>query len=435
MLAQYGQVMQLRQMQQENESQNALRNFYANGGDISNPEQRLQLMSKAPLLGQKIVGQQSEIAARDVGTTEKTIKLFKNESGRVSSPEDAARLITAVYSNPLTKSYVEAIAPLDKALAAIPSDPAKLEQWKRGFGLEADKLYVDANTIANNETSRANNAATVGATYAGQQSVANTAANRLEFDKQKRSVIPMEGQYGSVGYRGDINPVTGYGLPQAPALPPAAANNLVSNQQPVANVNALREQPVNQPGAPTVANAAVIQQQQNVPRPAPRAGYKYNEQGQQVKVDEEKLTEAQGKATGFALRAAEAHKVLNDVGKAGEVQPGLIKRIGESVPLVGEGLGTALNATQTSQQQQVEQAQRAFVNAILRQESGAAINESEFNNAKKQYFPQPGDKPAVIEQKRQNRETAIKSLEIAGGPGIKQANKPTSGIIDFGSLK
>jgi hypothetical protein len=149
----------------------------------------------------------------------------------------------------------------------------------------------------------------------------------------------------------------------------------------------------------------------------------------------ENLTEAQGKATGFALRAAEAHKIINDIGKSGEVQPGIVKRVAESIPLVGEGLGTALNATQTSSQQQVEQAQRAFVNAILRQESGAAINESEFNNAKKQYFPQPGDKPAVIEQKRQNRETAIKSLEIAGGPGMKQANKPTSGVIDFGSLK
>jgi len=72
------------------------------------------------------------------------------------------------------------------------------------------------------------------------------------------------------------------------------------------------------------------------------------------------------------------------------------------------------------QSQQADQAQRNFVNAILRQESGAAISESEFQNARKQYFPQPGDSAKVIEQKRQNRETAIKSLEVSAGPGMKK---------------
>jgi hypothetical protein len=141
----------------------------------------------------------------------------------------------------------------------------------------------------------------------------------------------------------------------------------------------------------------------------------------------ENLTEAQGKATGFALRAKQASDVLDVVGKDGKVQPGVLKRVGESVPLVGEGLGTLLNVTQTPPQQQVEQAQRAFVNAILRQESGAAVNESEFINAKKQYFPQPGDSKEVIDQKRLNRETAIKALEVAAGPGMKQV-APSTGI-------
>lgn len=39
--------------------------------------------------------------------------------------------------------------------------------------------------------------------------------------------------------------------------------------------------------------------------------------------------------------------------------------------------------------QQFEQAQRNFINSVLRQESGAAIADSEFENAKKQYFPMP----------------------------------------------
>ena len=60
--------------------------------------------------------------------------------------------------------------------------------------------------------------------------------------------------------------------------------------------------------------------------------------------------------------------------------------------------------------QQIDQAQRNFVNAILRRESGAAISESEFDNAEKQYFIQPGDSPEVIEQKRQNRELVERNL-------------------------
>lgn len=133
------------------------------------------------------------------------------------------------------------------------------------------------------------------------------------------------------------------------------------------------------------------------------------------------LTEGQAKGVGFALRAQEADKIISTVGKGGEVQPGLFKRMVEATPFVGEGLGTMANWTQSAAQQQIEQAQRNFVNAVLRQESGAVINQEEFNNARKQYFPQPGDSDAVIKQKEQNRRTAIKALETQAGPGLRRA--------------
>lgn len=78
----------------------------------------------------------------------------------------------------------------------------------------------------------------------------------------------------------------------------------------------------------------------------------------------------------------------------------------------------AANALVASpEQQQVEQAQRNFVNALLRKESGAAISPGEFDNARRQYFAQPGDSPQVLEQKRANRETAINALRVQAGPG------------------
>lgn len=135
------------------------------------------------------------------------------------------------------------------------------------------------------------------------------------------------------------------------------------------------------------------------------------------------LTEVQAKGVGFATRARESSDIIANVGNGGKVQPGTIKRSLEAVPFAGEGLGTMANWTQSSEQQQVEQAQRNFVNAILRQESGAAISEGEFQNAKKQYFPQPGDSAEVIKQKAQNRETSIRALETQAGPGMKKVRQ------------
>jgi len=60
---------------------------------------------------------------------------------------------------------------------------------------------------------------------------------------------------------------------------------------------------------------------------------------------------------------------------------------------------------------QIEQAQRDFINAALRRESGAAIAESEFENARLQYFPQPGDTPEVVKQKQKNREMQFAKIE------------------------
>jgi len=137
-----------------------------------------------------------------------------------------------------------------------------------------------------------------------------------------------------------------------------------------------------------------------------------------------KLTEVQAKAVTFGMRARLSADVLEDIGKHGEVQRGTLKRIAEAMPFIGDGLGTVLNWTQSEAQQQVEQAERDFMNAVLRQESGAAIGVNEFDNGRKQYFPQPGDKPEQLEQKRRNREAAIRGFEItagAGAPAMREA--------------
>jgi hypothetical protein len=156
------------------------------------------------------------------------------------------------------------------------------------------------------------------------------------------------------------------------------------------------------------------------------------------------LTEYQGKSTGFGLRSQEASRIIDTVGQGGKVQPSLIKRAAEAVPLIGDGLGVAANGLQSPEQQQVEQAQRDFVNAVLRQESGAAISQSEFSSAARQYFPQPGDSPEVVAQKKANREAAINGFRISAGPGTRNiggtpvqqqaAAAPKVGTVDGGHV-
>jgi hypothetical protein len=133
------------------------------------------------------------------------------------------------------------------------------------------------------------------------------------------------------------------------------------------------------------------------------------------------LTESQGKAAGFGVRANDADSIIRDIGGSGDVQPGLIKRTAEAVPFVGDALGTLTNWTQSEPQQKVEQAQRNFINAVLRRESGAAIGSEEFDNARTQYFPQPGDAPETVAQKEMNRQATIAAMKTESGHGYEQA--------------
>lgn len=135
-----------------------------------------------------------------------------------------------------------------------------------------------------------------------------------------------------------------------------------------------------------------------------------------------KLTEIQAKSQLFGSRAAEADRLIREL--EGKYSPAAInaKMGAEGVWGVGGALGAAGNAMLSKEGQMAEQAQRDFINAVLRQESGAVIGESEFSNAKKQYFPQPGDSKEVLAQKMNNRRLAIEGLKVMAGPASSLVN-------------
>lgn len=147
------------------------------------------------------------------------------------------------------------------------------------------------------------------------------------------------------------------------------------------------------------------------------------------------LTEGEANALNYASRMQEANEIFDDLAKREVDRPGWWKRTAEAtagvIPFVGDKLvdpvGSMLNFTQSEDQQRVEQAQRNFINAVLRRESGAAIGAGEFANAQKQYFPAAGDDKATIEQKRQNRIRATQGILAAVPQNMRNQIPPKSG--------
>ena len=125
------------------------------------------------------------------------------------------------------------------------------------------------------------------------------------------------------------------------------------------------------------------------------------------------LTAAQAQSKGFVERAEFSQNILNDLENQGTM---MRNYIAGSIPFG--------NFLRTPEGQKYDQAKRDFINAILRQESGAAIGKDEFDNAELQYFPQPNDGPEVIEQKRQAREAKISGLKYTAGQNVN--NQPNA---------
>jgi hypothetical protein len=162
-----------------------------------------------------------------------------------------------------------------------------------------------------------------------------------------------------------------------------------------------------------------------------------------------KLTESQGNATAFGMRAKESNALLNQLEQSGVKNTGVVRSAVASTlgmtPFIGEKLeqnvSGAMNVLPgflggpTAAQQSTDQARRNFVTAILRKESGAAISPSEFANEAQKYFPQPGDTDSVIRQKQNARETAIKALEIQAGPGANAIRQMPTPKLDVGGAK
>lgn len=117
-------------------------------------------------------------------------------------------------------------------------------------------------------------------------------------------------------------------------------------------------------------------------------------------------------AGGYAARVEDSSKILNDLKDKGTKPQGYLEKY---LP----------NLFKSTERQQFEQAERNFINATLRRESGATITPEEFVNARKQYIPQLGDTPETLVQKQNNRNTVFGSMKAEAGGAYDEIKQQT----------
>jgi hypothetical protein len=317
-------------------------------------------------------------------TTTKAVEMHRQGLAGINSPQDAAAWLQAAYQNPDLKPLTSTL-PLEQAIAKIPADPDGFQNWRNQMALGMTKF--------------------------------------VELNKPHITTQDLGGQAQLVA-----TPGLG-GAPQvlsstAKTMTPGDAARLAQDERHFQTTQA------NAGNTFDSERGVVVNTRTGTARPVMANG-----QPLAPKSDGKALTEGQAKANLFGTRMKEADRILNEL--EGQYWPAAVnaKMSAEGIPVVGGQAGAIGNLMLTSEGQQAEQAQRDFINAVLRRESGATIMPAEFANAQKQYFPQPNDDEKVLAQKRRNRALAIRGLEaeVPGGfRGAPSLTTPGTGPVVAG---
>jgi len=113
----------------------------------------------------------------------------------------------------------------------------------------------------------------------------------------------------------------------------------------------------------------------------------------------------QFKVGGFAKRLEQAEQVFQDLYSTGYRPQDVSSFYSRNLP----------DVMQDENVKRQLQAERNFINADLRRESGASISPPEFKSAEQQYFPRPNDSAKVLAQKAANRAQVFQSLKAEAG--------------------
>jgi hypothetical protein len=138
-----------------------------------------------------------------------------------------------------------------------------------------------------------------------------------------------------------------------------------------------------------------------------------------------KLTEDQGKATGWLVQAENAFKNMQAAGFDREgnptdaAKPGYADAIA-GVPLVGGAVG---NWLRTPDRQKFVQGASSLSESLLRAATGAGVNKDEAKQKIEELTPQWGEDIETTKQKMAAIPLYIESLKVRAGPGAPKAQE------------
>jgi len=431
-LANYAQFAQLQKYTQDVDNEARLNNAYANSlsptGEVDQTLLRQNLIgaklgSKLPAVEKGLL--ETRKAKADLGKTELELRLAKADQ----AIKDIARFntreeILADLQRNVDAGNIDSVK-AQQIATSVPQDSTKIPAWQlqtmRGILSAKDQLeqqFTPQNYGGGTRVIATPKYGGGPAVVVQGSDIKNTATISDQLAREK-----FNWEKANPGFElkeaenGDIVGVNKRTLEAFPVTMGRSAPTATSPRIPTAAVTPAAAQTI--PGMNSVVDQPVA-----TPAAAPTT----------LKGKGTALTESQGNATGFGMRAFESNRLLSDLESKGTVSGGRIKGLVEGtlnalVPYQGEklaaGAGNVMNVLPgvlggpNDQQQQYQQAKMNFITAVLRKESGASIAPAEFETEDKKYFPQPGESEKTILQKQRAREMAVEALKIMAGPGAK----------------
>lgn len=135
----------------------------------------------------------------------------------------------------------------------------------------------------------------------------------------------------------------------------------------------------------------------------------------------DKMTEDQGKATGWLVQAQNAFNNMNDAvkSKPSASKPGFPDVVA-GIPSMGIG-GAVGNMMRGTDRQKFLQGSSSLSESLLRAATGAGVNKDEAAQKVRELTPVFGDSDENISQKMAAIPLYIESLKVRAGPGAKKA--------------
>jgi len=137
-------------------------------------------------------------------------------------------------------------------------------------------------------------------------------------------------------------------------------------------------------------------------------------------------TEGQVLSAGFAERTKQANDIIDS-------KADMFKKMSYVDFKLAESKSQIANAFMSPDVRQAAQAMRNFITAKLRKESGAAIAQSEFDDARVQYFPAYKDDATTLANKKTLRDSVLNNLITGAGSAYTPPLPVTNGVAPSGN--